>query len=102
MTEFRRLPAELTLTEAGLVLGVHRTNAYRRLRAAVRWGMHGGRRMRVVSTRAVLQVIATERNQGPALPEIDKLSERIAALLQVQERQALWAAKVARKLGIPV
>lgn len=100
--QLKRLPAELTLAEAAMVLGVNRSTAHRKFQHSLRWGMHSKRRVRVVPTRLVIQAIAAERNESPAIPEIEHQTQRINAVLEVQERQAIWAAKVARKLGIPV
>ncbi len=96
------LPAEVTLEEAARLLGCHRTTAFRKFRRSLRWAMHRKRRVQVVQTKLVIRAIAEERNQGPALPEIDRISEKMAAIILIQERQAIWAAKVARKLGVAV
>lgn len=102
MTTERRIPSELTLAEAALFLGVHRSNAHRKFKPHLKWATHNKRRVRVVPTTVVIQAIAAERNEAPAIPAIERLSERIAGILAVQERQGFWAAKVARKVGVPL
>ena len=101
-TDNRRIPEELTLAEVSRFMGIHRTSAHRKFRRHLKWGTHSKRRVRVVPTTVVIQEISRERNEAPAIPQIDRHSERIAALLLVQERQAIWIAKAARKLGIQV
>lgn len=100
--QLKRLPAELTLAEAAMVLGISRSWASRKFQHALRWGTNRKRRVRVVSTRLVIQAIAAERNEGPAIPEIDRQKETIDAILVVQERQAVGLAKVAKILGVQV
>lgn len=95
-----QLPAELTLEEAARAMGIHRSNVHRQFRASLRWATHRKRRVRVVPTELVIRAIANERNSGPVLPVIQRLSERISAILLVQERQALGLARVAKKLGV--
>ncbi len=100
--EPKRLPAEVTLAEAASILGRHRSNVYRKFKPRLRWGTHSKRRVLLVPMRAVLEAIAGEKSDGVALPEVDDLRQRIAALTKVMERYAEWAAKVAKRHGIPV
>ncbi len=100
--EQKRLPAELTLVEAAEILGRHRSNVYRRFKPRLRLGTHSKRKVWLVPMKAVLEVLAKEKNDGVALPEIDDIRFTVAALQKVMERYATWAAKVAHKLGMPV
>ncbi len=52
--------------------------------------------------KAILEVLAKEKVDGLALPEIDDIAQRVAALQKVLERYAAWSAKASVKLGIPV
>ena len=64
--------------------------------------MHNRRKTLLVPMRAVLDLLTTGKSDGPALPEIDDIRQRIAGLQLVLERYAAWAAKVADRLDLPV
>ena len=83
-------------------MGCHRTTVYRKLRGRLRRGVHNGRETLLVPMRAVLDVLTSAKSDGPALPEIDDIRQRIAGLQLVLERYAAWSAKVADRLDIPV
>ncbi len=100
--EPKRLPEELTITEAAAILGRDRSNIYRKFRKHLRKGSHNKRAVWLVPMRVILESLTDVKSDGFALPEIDDISMRVAALQKIMERYAEWAAKMAQKYGIPV
>jgi hypothetical protein len=72
---------KLTIAEAATLMGVHRTSAYRQLRAHLEWGLHKGQRCRVVSldrVRAAALPHLAEAEWRGLLRRIELLEKKLA------------------------